>query len=163
MSVDYDVVRGDSSSSISTTGSFENVTGPCVSESNGSRSSPVVKEGNEEVESLEEMASLESSGSSVTGEVCSNEQLHTPAHTRRAISNLIKFSAAMFVIPLLTMFTMYHYVFRDYFHLPPDQAMLYAGICGIAAVIIIVIVFIYVAYREEKEDENTQKLMKKSE
>ncbi|KAK6054921.1 VMA21-like domain protein [Cooperia oncophora] len=80
------------------------------------------------------------------------ELLAGSAHTRSAIKNLIRFSAAMFVLPLLTMFTTYHYVFRDYFDLPPDQAMLYAGLCGIVVVILIVVAFVYVAYREEQID-----------
>lgn len=93
----------------------------------------------------------------------------------------------MFVLPLLTMFTTYHYVFRglcsfvcvirtlrpvfcfvdplifsDCFDLPPDRAMLYAGICGISVVFVIVAAFVYVAYREEQEDEKVKLSAKKS-
>ncbi|EYC31794.1 hypothetical protein Y032_0003g1242 [Ancylostoma ceylanicum] len=163
MSDECGVVRGGSSSSISTADSFENVTGPTSSESSGSRESPVVDEDGKPVESREQPISSDVIDTDTVEEVCSNEPFYTNVSSRRAISNLIKFSAAMFVLPLLTMFTTYHYIFRDYFHLPPDQAMLYAGFCGIAVVITIVIVFIYVAYREEQEDEKINKLMKKSE
>ncbi|VDP45715.1 unnamed protein product, partial [Heligmosomoides polygyrus] len=81
------------------------------------------------------------------------DQFYTPTHTRSAISNLIRFSAAMFVLPLLTI---------DYFDLPPDRAMLYAGICGISVVFVIVAAFVYVAYREEQEDEKVKLSAKKS-
>ncbi|RCN33873.1 VMA21-like domain protein [Ancylostoma caninum] len=163
MSDEYGVVRGGSSSSISTVDSFENVTGPTSSESGGSRESPIVNEDSKPVENPEQAIPSEINDADTVEDACSNEPFYTNVHSRRAISILIKFSAAMFVLPLLTMFTMYHYVFRDYFHLPPDQAMLYAGFCGIAVVIIIVIVFIYVAYRDEQEEEKIEKLAKKSE
>ncbi|EPB69594.1 VMA21-like domain protein [Ancylostoma ceylanicum] len=127
MSDECGVVRGGSSSSISTADSFENVTGPTSSESSGSRESPVVDEDGKPVESREQPISSDVIDTDTVEEVCSNEPFYTNVSSRRAISNLIKFSAAMFVLPLLTMFTTYHYIFRDYFHLPPDQAMLYAG------------------------------------
>lgn len=75
------------------------------------------------------------------------------------------------------MFSLYHYVFigifyvynkwlynidiiSDYFQLPADQAMLYAGLCGISVVIIIVSAFVYIAYKEEEQAEARQKSLK---
>ncbi|CAD6186044.1 unnamed protein product [Caenorhabditis auriculariae] len=81
------------------------------------------------------------------------EQFYTADDTRRAISNLIFYSAMMFVLPLLTMFSMYHYVFIDICHLPPSEAMLYAGLSGAAVVILIAALFVYTAYKEEKDAE----------
>ncbi|KHJ92981.1 hypothetical protein OESDEN_07114 [Oesophagostomum dentatum] len=112
MSGEYDVVRGDSSSSISTSESFENVAAPGASESSESRGSPVVNAENDSTESSEQVKSPDSDTSSPVEDA--NDQFFTPAHSRHAISLLIKFSAAMFVLPLLTMFTMYHYVFRGW-------------------------------------------------
>lgn len=45
----------------------------------------------------------------------------------------------------------------DYYHLPPDQAMLYAGLCGISVVLVIVAMFVWTAYKEEVEAETRLK------
>ncbi|PIO74972.1 VMA21-like domain protein [Teladorsagia circumcincta] len=156
MSDEYDVVQGDSSSNTSTTGSFENVNASAVADS-----CDAAKVTNDDATD-EKSTDAEQENVEATPEWAKSddELLYTSAHTRSAITNLIRFSAAMFVLPLLTMFTTYHYVFRDYFDLPPDQAMLYAGLCGVAVVILIMIAFVYIAYREEQADEKKLSLRK---
>uniref|UniRef100_A0A1I7XH42 ORC3_N domain-containing protein n=1 Tax=Heterorhabditis bacteriophora TaxID=37862 RepID=A0A1I7XH42_HETBA len=91
-------------------------------------------------------------GSNFAGKI--EEQFYTAEDSRRAIANLVVFSAAMFILPLLTMFSMYYYIFIDYFHIAGPQAMLYAGLCGMVVVIFIVGLFIRVAYKEEKDAEH---------
>ncbi|VDM57273.1 unnamed protein product [Angiostrongylus costaricensis] len=158
MSDDQDVVCEDSSSNTSSLGSFENVSAAEMCKS----SSQVMIDNDDAPDN--KAIDVDSVGNvAVEEKRCDQDQFHTSARARRAISNLVKFSAAMFVLPLLVMFTTYHYIFRDHYHLPPDEAMLYAGYCGIAVVIIIAVVFIYVAYREEQEDEKMMLSSKKSE
>uniref|UniRef100_A0A7I4YBU5 VMA21-like domain protein n=1 Tax=Haemonchus contortus TaxID=6289 RepID=A0A7I4YBU5_HAECO len=158
MSDEYDVVQGDSSSNTSTTGSFENVSTPGVAEPAADE-----KATKEDVKD-EKSTNAEAKEAETTPDwVKSDDELLRHPSTRSAIKNLIRFSAAMFVLPLLTMFTTYHYVFRDYYDLPPDQAMLYAGLCGVIVVILIVIVFVYIAYREEQDIEQIELLLKKEE
>ncbi|KAK5977600.1 hypothetical protein GCK32_017037 [Trichostrongylus colubriformis] len=158
MSDEYDVVQGDSSSNTSTTGSFENVSASGVADP-----SVAAKATNGDITD-EKSTDMEQEEVEPTPEWLKSDEelLQTSAHTRSAITNLIRFSAAMFVLPLLTMFTTYHYVFRDYFDLPPDQAMLYAGLCGVAVVILIMIVFVIIAYREEQADEKKNLSLRKS-
>ncbi|PAV72011.1 hypothetical protein WR25_22450 [Diploscapter pachys] len=91
------------------------------------------------------------------------KQFYTSEDARNAWSNLIMFSSAMLVLPLLTMFTLYHWVFIDHYHMPEDQAMFYAGMCGVAVVFIICGLFVWTAYNEEKEAERRLKLEKKDE
>ncbi|KAK6021096.1 VMA21-like domain protein [Ostertagia ostertagi] len=156
MSDEYDIVQGDSSSNTSTTGSFENVNSSAVVDPASAVADPCAAPKVVSDDATEEKSTdAEQDQAKATPEWAKSddELLYTSAHTRSAITNLIRFSAAMFVLPLLTMFTTYHYVFRDYFDLPPDQAMLYAGLCGVAVVILIMIAFVYIAYREEQADE----------
>uniref|UniRef100_A0A0K0CV04 VMA21-like domain protein n=1 Tax=Angiostrongylus cantonensis TaxID=6313 RepID=A0A0K0CV04_ANGCA len=150
MSDDQEVVCEDSSSNTSSLESFENVSAAEMCKS----SSQVMTDNDDAPDN--KAIDVDSIGNVA-------DQFYTSVHSGRAISNLVKFSAAMFVLPLLVMFTTYHYIFRDHYHLPPDEAMLYAGYCGIAVVIIIAVVFIYVAYREEQEDEKMKLSSKKSE
>ncbi|CAI2349251.1 unnamed protein product [Caenorhabditis sp. 36 PRJEB53466] len=90
------------------------------------------------------------------------EQFYTPEHSNRAITLLIGFSALMFTVPLLVMASLYYWVFIDYFHMPPADAMLYAGIGAAIAVILIAAAFCYVAWKEEKDAEDKLKAEKKS-
>uniref|UniRef100_A0A8R1HYD7 Vacuolar ATPase assembly integral membrane protein VMA21 homolog n=1 Tax=Caenorhabditis japonica TaxID=281687 RepID=A0A8R1HYD7_CAEJA len=91
------------------------------------------------------------------------EQFYTAEHSNRAITLLILFSALMFTVPLLVMATLYYWVFLDYFHLPPAEAMLYSGICAAAVVILIAAAFCYIAWKEEKDAEDKLKAEKKEE
>ncbi|KAJ1348611.1 hypothetical protein KIN20_003955 [Parelaphostrongylus tenuis] len=161
MSGDQDVaLREDTSSSTSSLGSFENVSTADMCKSS---SEPAITD-RPDVPDTKAVDDADPIGSDTNGrKEADQEQFYTSAHAGRAISMLIKFTAAMFVLPLLVMFTTYHYIFRDHYHFPPDEAMLYAGFCGIATVIIIVIIFVYVAYREEQEDEKIRLRLKKSE
>lgn len=155
------VLRQDTSSSTSSLGSFENVS---TTEMCKSSSGPYKAENDKDIPEKEAIVVEDLAGSDTDQhKESSQEQCYTSAHAGRAISNLVRFTAAMFVLPLLVMFTTYHYMFRDHYHLPSDEAMLYAGFCGIATVIIIVIIFVYVAYREEQDDEKIQLLSRKSE
>ncbi|CAB3403357.1 unnamed protein product [Caenorhabditis bovis] len=86
------------------------------------------------------------------------EQFYTAEDSRRAITLLVFFSAMMFTLPLLVMFSLYYWVFIDLFHLPPDRAMLYSGICAAAVVILICAAFAYVAWKEEKDAEEKLKM-----
>ncbi|CAI5444359.1 unnamed protein product [Caenorhabditis angaria] len=88
------------------------------------------------------------------------EQFYSPEDNRRAITLLILFSAMMFTLPLLVMFTLYYWVFIDYFHLPADRAMLYAGICAACVVVAICAAFAWIAWKEEKEAEEKLKKLK---
>lgn len=91
------------------------------------------------------------------------EQFYTAESSSRAITLLIAFSAMMFTLPLLTMATLYYWVFIDHFHLPPPEAMLYSGIGAALVVILIAAAFCYVAWKEEKDAEDKVKAEKKIE
>uniref|UniRef100_A0A1I7V4Z1 Vacuolar ATPase assembly integral membrane protein VMA21 homolog n=1 Tax=Caenorhabditis tropicalis TaxID=1561998 RepID=A0A1I7V4Z1_9PELO len=91
------------------------------------------------------------------------EQFYTAEDSRRAITLLIAFSAMMFTVPLLVMATLYYWVFIDHFHLPPKDAMLYAGIGAALVVILIAAAFCYIAWKEEKDAEDKLKAEKKKE
>ena len=47
--------------------------------------------------------------------------------------------------------------------MPEDQAMFYAGMCGVAVVFVICGLFVWTAYKEEKEAERRLKQDKKDE
>ncbi|EGT51967.1 hypothetical protein CAEBREN_18480 [Caenorhabditis brenneri] len=91
------------------------------------------------------------------------EQFYTAEHSNRAITLLIAFSAMMFTVPLLVMATLYYWVFIDYFHCDPKDAMLYAGLGAVLCVIIIAGSFCYIAWKEEKDAEDQLKSEKKKE
>ncbi|CAA83617.1 vacuolar ATPase assembly integral membrane protein VMA21 [Caenorhabditis elegans] len=91
------------------------------------------------------------------------EQFYTAEHSNRAITLLIAFSAMMFTLPLLVMASLYYWVFIDHFHLPPAEAMLYAGVCAALVVILIAAAFCYIAWKEEKDAEDKLRAEKKKE
>ncbi|CAI4229009.1 unnamed protein product [Auanema sp. JU1783] len=146
------------SDSSSTSSSFEKVDGTDSQSENDS----VTEENVEEVVEKNIMDKTEEELLDVPMKK-EQEQFYTTEDSNRAIRNLVMFSSAMFVLPLLIMFSSYYYVFIDHFHLPSDQAMLYSAFCGVAVVFVIVGLFIYVAYQEEKEAELKLKASKKAE
>ncbi|KAH7696673.1 Protein R07E5.7 [Aphelenchoides avenae] len=67
-----------------------------------------------------------------------------------AIANLIFFSILMFTLPVIVMYVTYKFVFLDHYHLPRDEAALYAGLCAAATVIAIAAAFVWKAIKEEQ-------------
>uniref|UniRef100_A0A0N5BAN2 Vacuolar ATPase assembly integral membrane protein VMA21 n=1 Tax=Strongyloides papillosus TaxID=174720 RepID=A0A0N5BAN2_STREA len=79
---------------------------------------------------------------------------------RKALNNLLYYSVLMFVLPLLTMYISYQFIFIDYFHYDTDTAAMYSGLVAACVVYIVIISFIWEAYNEEKEAENRKKTLK---
>uniref|UniRef100_A0A0K0FU93 Vacuolar ATPase assembly integral membrane protein VMA21 n=1 Tax=Strongyloides venezuelensis TaxID=75913 RepID=A0A0K0FU93_STRVS len=79
---------------------------------------------------------------------------------KKALNNLLYYSVLMFVLPLLTMYISYQFIFIDYFHYDTDTAAMYSGLVAACVVYIVIISFIWEAYNEEKEAEDRKKALK---
>uniref|UniRef100_A0A7E4UXB6 Transmembrane protein 230 n=1 Tax=Panagrellus redivivus TaxID=6233 RepID=A0A7E4UXB6_PANRE len=77
-------------------------------------------------------------------------KIYTEDTRARAIVYLIIFSGLMIVIPGVSMYVCYYYIFQEIFHEDTSTAMLYSGVVAIIEVYLIVAAFIYLAYRDEQ-------------